>query len=181
MDALCMTSEEFDEYLRKGDTLEIGRDHPHHTGGEPSYGMAIMSGRRSGKMQELVDNLTSRCNELAAERDNILDRYNHSVSENTNLRSRCEELRVERDNRVKDIAALEVELDTASRQQDTAWRLREKACDERDEGLARCEKLNAMCIELATDYAEVKAERDEARQWARKLYKERSCRNLRSY
>jgi len=102
--------------------------------GEPSYGMAIMSGRRSGKMQ-------GRCEELATERDNILDRYNHSVSENTNLRSRCE-------------------------------------------------KLNAMCIELATDYAkaeaerdemqlqmwaaqycveEVEKERDEARQWARKL------------
>ena len=87
--------------------------------GEPSYGMAIMSGRRSGKMQKLVDKLTSRCNELAAERDNILDRYNHSVSENANLRSRCE-------------------------------------------------KLNAMCIELATDYAKAEAERDEARQWARK-------------
>jgi len=81
--------------------------------GEPSYGMAIMSGRRSGKMQELVDKLHGRCEELATERDNILDRYNHSVSENTNLRSRCE-------------------------------------------------KLNAMCIELATDYAKAEAERDEA-------------------
>jgi len=33
---------------------------------------------------------------------------------------------------------------------------------------SRCEKLNAMCIELATDYAKAEAERDEARQWARK-------------
>ena len=32
---------------------------------------------------------------------------------------------------------------------------------------SRCEKLNAMCIELATDYAKAEAERDEARQWAR--------------
>ena len=92
--------------------------------GEPSYGMAIMSGRRSGKMQKLVDKLHGRCEELATERDNILDRYNHSVSENANLRSRCE-------------------------------------------------KLNATCIELATDYAKAAAERDESRQWAGRLWQDR--------
>ena len=135
--------------LAKAGILEIGEDHPQYTSGEPSYGMAIMSGRRSGKMQELVDKLTSRCNELAAERDNILDRYNHSVSENTNLRSRCKVLE-------KHISGLSL--------------LRDHLEEELGKMRERCEKLNAMCIELATDYARAEAERDEARQWARKRY-----------
>ena len=40
---------------------------------------------------------------------------------------------------------------------------------ERDEVFARCEKLNAMCIELATDYAKAEAERDEARRICEEL------------
>ena len=188
MDALCMTSEEFDEYLKQADTLEIGEDHPQYTSGEPSYGMAIM--KCSGKIQ-------GRCEELETERDNILDRYNHSVSENTNLRSRCEALekhvsglsllrdhleeelgkmRNERDKLKADVEYLKVDL--------KGWKADSRlwyACfmdmltpsakmeTERNEVLARCEKLNATCIELAEDWAKAEAERDEARQWARKL------------
>jgi len=40
--------------------------------GGPGYGMAIRSGQRSGKMQELVNSLRSRCEKAEAERDETI-------------------------------------------------------------------------------------------------------------
>jgi len=132
--------------------------------GEPSYGMAIMSGRRSGKLDGvgLIGELRHMNSRLREERDG--------------LRSRCEMLEIERDRLKTDVEYLRVDLkgwQSSSRLWYSCFMdmltPSAKMETERDEVLARCEKLNAMCIELATDYAKAEAERDEARQWARKF------------
>ena len=119
--------------------------------GEPSYGMAIMSGRRSGKMRTQID-------VMAEEIDN--------------LRERCEELEKKRD-------YLESRLASAHGCNETMHICQKHAEAERDEMLARCKKLNTTCIELAEDWAKAEAERDEARQWAREQYKENGLHRIR--
>ena len=52
--------------------LQILKNRPQHADGGPGYGMAIRAGQRSGKMQELIASLTSRCEELERERENLI-------------------------------------------------------------------------------------------------------------
>ena len=56
--------------MNGGDTMENKRTEM--TSGGAGYGMAIRAGQRSGKMQELLDVLRERCEELERERENLL-------------------------------------------------------------------------------------------------------------
>jgi len=118
--------------------------------GEPSYGMAIMSGKRSGKTcsrcaeLEADRNALGRANRVAMKRmrglsllrDHLEEELGKMRNERDGLRSRCEKLEVERGRLEKSNSAL----------------------------------TNTLGLRFATDMELLKAEaeRDEARQWARK-------------
>ena len=119
--------------------------------GEPSYGMAIMSGKRSGKTcsrcaeLEADRNALGRANRVAMKRmrglsllrDHLEEELGKMRNKRDGLRSRCEKLEVERGRLEKSNSAL----------------------------------TNTLGLRFATDMELLKAEaeRDEARQWAWKF------------
>ena len=69
----------------KTDKLEASRD---HTSGEPSYGMAILSGKRSDKMQELETQVSG----LSLLRDHAEEELGKTRIDRDRAQRRCEEL-----------------------------------------------------------------------------------------
>ena len=131
--------------------------------GEPSYGMAIM--KRSGKMRtqidvmaEEIDSLRERCEAWEKQASGLSLLRDHLEEELGKMRNRCEKLNA---------MCIEMATDYA------------RAEDERDEARERCEELERECDaelslrKLASSCCHrATMERDEARQWARTLYKE---------
>ena len=137
--------------LAKAGVLEIGPDHPQYTTAGPGYGMVIQSGKRRSKTQMLVVRLTEAANELAVKYDE--------------LQLRCDELAEELDC-----------SEIVSGARDRLLRANTIECAELkkecDAGAARILWLEAQCDSAILASRQHKAERDEARQWAAKLYRE---------
>ena len=150
------------------------------TSGEPSYGMAIM--KRSDKMQDEILRTRTEPQVTMVECLGCGMVIPATELHSCNLRSRCEELEIERDRLKTDVEYLKVDL--------KGWKADSRlwyACfmdmmtpsakmkTEKDEVFARCEELDLQCRVAAIEidqawhcYSAAEAERDEARQWARK-------------